>query len=405
MNLYNHGSTQRLAKLVLVTADGTLLGALPPFAVEVPWWNEAASVVQGARERFGAEVTLLRLLATARSKPPGGEVTYLAEVTVPVQVEPWQGHLDEHRSRPRYADIGGPAADLAWAASILERQGLRPTGSPQQVRTWNLSSVWRIPVEGQTTWLKSVPSFFAHEGAILEALDGRPVPRLLGHEGGRVLLAEIGGDDMYDARLPELLQMVTILVDIQGSWIGRETDLRAIGLPDWRAEALTEAISDVLGRTMEALSPDENATLRRFVSELPRRFAEIVACGLPDTLVHGDFHPGNVRGTPERLVLLDWGDSGIGHPMLDQPAFLQRVPVEFRARIRERWADEWRRIMPGADPERASGLLAPIAAARQAVIYQKFLDNIEPSEHPYHRDDPADWLRTTVGLLSERAGD
>lgn len=405
MSLYDQGAAPRRARLVLVTPDGTLLGALPPFAVEVPWWNEAASVVQGARERFGAEVTLLRLLATARSKQPGGEVTYLAEVSVPLQVEPWQGHLDKHRLRPRYADIGGPAADIAWATGVLERQGLRRTGSPQQVRTWNLSSVWRIPVEGQTTWLKSVPDFFAHEGAILEALRGGPVPRLLGHDRGRVLLAEIAGDDMYDAQLPELLQMVTILVGLQGSWVGREAELMAIGLPDWRAEALTEAISHVLERTKEALSPEENATLGRFASDLPGRLAEIAACGLPDTLVHGDFHPGNVRGTPDRLVLLDWGDSGIGHPMLDQPAFLQRVPVEHRAAIGERWADEWRRIVPGADPQRASRLLAPVAAARQAVIYQMFLDNIEPAEHPYHRDDPADWLRTTAGLVSERAGD
>jgi hypothetical protein len=37
------------------------------------------------------------------------------------------------------------------------------------------------------------------------------------------------------------------------------------------------------------------------------------------------------------------------------------------------------------------------------VIYQRFLDNIEPSEHPYHRFDPADWLRKTAAIL--RASD
>jgi hypothetical protein len=400
MSLYDQGPTKRLARLVLVTPDGTLLGALPPFAVEVPWWNEAASVVQGARDRFAVDITLLRLIEAGRSKPPGGEVTYLAEVSGPVPVEPWPGHLEKHRLRPRYAEVGGPAADLAWAAAMLEQQGLRPAGRPQQVRTWNLSSVWRIPVNGQTTWLKSVPAFFAHEGAVLDALAGGPVPGLLGHEGGRVLLAEIPGEDMYDAQLPELLNMVTILVDLQASWIGREPELLALGLPDWRPAALTGAIAGALERTQAALSTEERATLVRFVSQLPARFAEIAACGVPDTLVHGDFHPGNVRGTPAKLVLLDWGDSGIGHPMLDQPAFLQRVPMEHRAKIEKLWADEWRRIVPGADPERASILLAPVAAARQAVIYQKFLDNIEPSEHPYHRDDPADWLRRTAAVLA-----
>ncbi|MEO1248940.1 MAG: phosphotransferase, partial [Pseudomonadota bacterium] len=29
-------------------------------------------------------------------------------------------------------------------------------------------------------------------------------------------------------------------------------------------------------------------------------------------MVHGDFHPGNVRGDGNRLTLIDWGDCGIG---------------------------------------------------------------------------------------------
>ncbi|TBA68938.1 hypothetical protein ELH58_10250 [Rhizobium ruizarguesonis] len=96
----------------------------------------------------------------------------------------------------------------------------------------------------------------------------------------------------------------------------------------------------------------------------------------PDTLVHGDLHPGNFRGTERTLTLLDWGDSGIGHPMLDQPAFLDRVASEYAETIKEYWARAWLAWLPGCEPARAAGLLAPIAAARQAVIYRRFLDNI-----------------------------
>ena len=55
--------------------------------------------------------------------------------------------------------------------------------------------------------------------------------------------------------------------------------------------------------------------------------------------------------------------------------------------------------MPGSDARPAAGLLAPIAAARQAVVYQRFLDHVEPSEHPYHREDPALWLHHAAGTL------
>jgi hypothetical protein len=67
--------------------------------------------------------------------------------------------------------------------------------------------------------------------------------------------------------------------------------------------------------------------------------------------------------------------------------------------LRDQWAAEWEAAIPGSDPRRAARLLAPVAAARQAVIYRKFLDNIEPSEHPYHRADPASWLVRAAELV------
>jgi hypothetical protein len=48
-------------------------------------------------------------------------------------------------------------------------------------------------------------------------------------------------------------------------------------------------------------------------------------------------------------------------------------------------------------------LLAPIGMLRQAVIYQGFLDGIEPSEYPYHRADPADRLRRAADLIRREA--
>jgi hypothetical protein len=100
--------------------------------------------------------------------------------------------------------------------------------------------------------------------------------------------------------------------------------------------------------------------------------------------------------------LLDWGDSGVGHPLLDQPAFLDAIPGACVGAVRAHWLQQWSAAVPGSDPARASVLLAPIAAARRAVIYRNFLDNIEPSEQVYHRADPAMWLKRTAALV--RAG-
>ncbi|AXF23545.1 aminoglycoside phosphotransferase family protein [Burkholderia pyrrocinia] len=387
----------RVARLVLVTPDGAVVGCLPPMPVAIPWWQEVESVVRAARERHRVDVTILRLLETVRDRAPGGEVTYLAEITEPVPAECWPGNIEPHSLRQSYARPGGPAADLGWAARVLAGQGLSASAKPVQVRTWNLSSVWRIPIGTQSAWLKVVPPFLGHEGRVITALAGRRVPTLLGHdECGRILLAEIPGDDQFDAALPQLLGMVTLLVDLQAAWIDRVDELRTMRLPDWSGAGLAADIADVVERTGEELSRDERASLRHFLSGLAARFAEIDACGLPNTLVHGDCHPGNFRGTRSELTLLDWGDSGIGHPLLDQSAFLDAVPREYAAAIKNHWHREWLAKVPGCDPARAAALLAPVAMARRAVIYQRFIDNIEPSEQIYHHGDPADWLGQTA---------
>ena len=260
-----------------------------------------------------------------------------------------------------------------------------------------------------------MPPFFAHEARLIAALAAAqpdaPVPRLLAADGGRMLLAHLPGDDLYGARGALCHAMIDLLVALQAAWQGQGEALRAMGLPDWRGPAMAAALAALVARRGGEFGADERARLDRFVAGLPARFAAIAACGLADGLVHGDFHAGNLRGDPGphssgggRLTLLDWGDSGIGHPLLDQSAFLSRIAPEDVAAARAHWTAAWRRLRPGAQVERAAALLAPVASARMALIYQRFLDGIEAAEHPYHRADVPAWLGRTLQALAAEGG-
>ncbi len=410
---------ERRASVVLVGRDGTALGRLPEFPVETPWWQEAQPVVAGVRDRFGLDIVVLRLLDTEQDRPQGGGVTYLAEPRghlpsdIATRLLPFEGHLDEQPLRARWASPGGPAQDLAWAEAVLRRRRLERVGHAAQLRSWNLSSIWRLPLREGAAWLKVVPPFFAHEGDVLRLLQGGPVPRLLGHDRDRILLADVAGSDRYDADPDELLEMISLLVDLQAAWAGRTGQLRSIGLPDWTGPMLAAEITDVVERRSAMLPSGARAVLDDFVVGLPERFEAIAACGLPDTIVHGDFHPGNLRGGDDlrrdvegggagnhALTLLDWGDCGIGNPLLDQPAFLDRISPDLRARVSDHWWDAWRRHRPGSDPARAAFLIGPVAAARQALIYQRFLDHIEPVERRFHDADVPEWLARTASLAA-----
>ncbi len=364
----------RTVTLVLVDPTGAVLGGLPPFEVATPWWQEAAEVVAGARQHHGADVTVLRLLAVSDQ-----HLTYLAECPVrPVAglrpVEAVEVDLGPDPRRPPYADVGGPARSLAWAADVLGP--LRAT----QLRTWNLSSIWRLEHRGGVAWLKEVPAFFAHEGPLIAWLAAAfpgfgPVP--LAVDGGRMLLADIPGEDRYGADAGERRVMLRALHEVQRSAHGLPQALPRLGL----------------GRLAEIIT----STVRRYgdaalLDGLDERLAGVAACGLPDTLVHGDFHPGNVRGT----VVLDWGDSFVGHPGFDLFRMVEGGPA---ADLVQQWCGWWRAAVPGCDPERAVALLGPVVALRNAAVYAAFLDQIEPTEHGYHAQDVPDWLDRARTLL------
>jgi Ser/Thr protein kinase RdoA (MazF antagonist) len=393
----------RQATLVLCTSDGTLLGVLPPYDVATPWWQGVDDVVAGAQGRYRVDVTVLRLLSAAEQAPSdGGAVTYLAEVDaasardLPLAAVPAGMATGDEPLRQPWACPGGPAADLAWAEHALAAHGIATTGPARQLRTWNLSSVWRLATENGPAWLKVVPGFFAHEGPVLAELgraDPGLVPPLLAELDGRVLMRHVPGEDLYHAPPDQLPPMVDLLVHLQARWCTRVEDLLAMGLPDWRPGPLAESVARTVDRVGPELDSRTRSALDDLVDGLPGRLAEVESCGVPTSLVHGDFHPGNLMGDGTRLVLLDWGDCSVGHPLLDQAAFLSRQAPSVRDDLRSTWSSSWRAVAPGSDPARAMTLLAPVADLRLAAVYQMFLDSIEPTERVYHASDPLTQLR------------
>jgi hypothetical protein len=346
---------------------------------------------------------VLRLLTTTTPSSSSGDVTYLAEVADPpaLVLLPWSDPttMQDHPLRQSWARPGGPAADLAWADAALSERGMPRTGPAVQMRSWNLSSLWRLPTTSGMVWLKVVPPFFAHEGRMLATLDPTVLPPLLAHDGPRVLLKEVNGEDQYGAALPLLVRMVDLLVALQVEWIGRTDELRVLGATDWRSAALCASAARTVERCAADLDVSTARRLESLVGSLPQRFADIAACGVPDSLVHGDFHPGNVIRDGDRLVLIDWGDSGVGHPLLDEAAFVERLPPANLAAVVDHWSARWRKAVPGCDPDHARDLLEPVAALQRAGMYQMFLDNIEPSERVYHAGDPAPLLSRAAAVL------
>lgn len=340
--------------VALVSAPSGFAGRTDVLPVPTRDWNHVEPVNEVLEELLGVPTHVLRLVSVQGGEPPwGGQVTYHVEALG----EPDRSRLHpaaepepdaEHRLP--YARPGGPAELVAWADAQVDR-----TGPAVQVRTWNLSTVFRLPTADGPVWLKAIPSFFADEGAVVDLVgrhDPTLVPRVIASAPRRVLLADAPGDKCW----PVTAEHVDLVVP---RWVAVQNALA--GAP-----------------------------------RLPPTAVAMPSFGLPDTLTHGDFHPGNWR---RGGAVIDFSDAVWGHPALDACRVLEYAGPELHDHIRRVWSEAWLRHRPDSRPLEALDVARRASRLHNAVKYQRFLDNIEASERIYHEGDPQVELRAVREMV------
>ncbi|MFI5953430.1 aminoglycoside phosphotransferase family protein [Cryptosporangium sp. NPDC051539] len=378
----------------MVTRSDECLGEIGPFEVDVPWWAEVAPVVSVLERELGVPVTVLRLLSVEGSDGArDGHVTYHVEASArpsrPLRAAVFRDPPEPLRLP--WATREGITGLLDWAAGFVTL-----TGRAVQHKSWNLAALFRLPTAAGPVWLKATPPFAADEAtaiATIAAVDPTLVPEVLAAAPGRLLLADIPGEDLWQASDAQVTSTVSRWVAAQAALAtgpAGNPDFSSAGLRDGRPSLLAARIEGLLVRLAPELPAETTARARA----LNARWAALSACGLPDTLVHGDFHPGNWRGTPGSPPrVIDFADAYWGNPVQDGLRAIDYLPGERRDTATAAWVGAWREHAPGADPERALTLGEPLAHLAYAVRYQEFLDGIEPDERIYHDGDPAASIR------------
>ncbi|WP_407911237.1 aminoglycoside phosphotransferase family protein [Kitasatospora sp. NE20-6] len=397
--------TMQRTVTAVVTLDGERLGEVGPFPVAHPRWQEVGEVAAVLEQRLGVPVLVLRLLSVEGGDGGrGGHVAYHAEALAGPAVPLAEGArtVGPDPLRAAWATPDGLRSALGWAGDRLRDTGRPPTGPAEQVKTWNLSGLTRIPTAQGPAWLKTTPVFGADEAriiALLASVDPGLVPPVLGSAEGRVLLDHVPGEDCWGVPDDAMLGAVDRMVAAQARLAGHP------GLQDLRDQSpprVLAAAAALLPR-LDDLTADERAAAHRLLDRLPADIAGLEACGLPTTLVHGDFHPGNWRSDGSRTVVVDFSDACLGHPAFDGLRPRDFVDGARWADVRNAWAGAWSAAVPGSDPLRALELAEPLMHLAYAVRYQEFLDGIEPSERIYHEGDPAAEVRAALAAAARTA--
>lgn len=251
-------------------------------------------------------------------------------------------------------------------------------------------------------WFKaSFPGFHA-EPALSAYLDRElpgAVPPVIAHDIDErwMLLGDVGSDAVADHR-DATPQAVRHLVGMQRSFIGRTQGLVVAGCRVRRLDSLCAEFAAVMADKEVSTLLDATAQrVTQLVDWLGDAVATIARVGMPDTLVHGDFHPGNIVRRDGGMVLFDWSDAAIANPFFDVVVWtewLTDTPEQIDA-LWEMFIDEWADAIAPDEVRRLRPLLTAVAGAYHTVSYAAILAGVEPRR----RSENIDGLTGFFALL------
>ena len=381
---------------VALVHDGAVLvdgdGSLPRFVQDLadddaPEPTAYATTLAGAGVHLAPVVTLpqedpaarpdrLHVLALRGPAPAGvtwRPVDDLAEPWgTPVRTALHEYAGDAPPRRPEWFRPGWHERVETWVDRELAATGRRRTGPLRTHRVWSISAVFEVPTDRGTLWFKACCDHFIAEAAIVHRLArrvGHLVPVLVGahDEAGWLLMEPLRGASDHD-RAPGAVDAVAPLWGrAQVAALDWLDELRAAGCPERGLEATLEAWHAVLATSpeMDLLTEVERQELASAAGRAEELVREFWGCGIPDTLSHGDLHPGNVAYDGREVRIFDWTDGCVTHPFLDG-SHLARVLDWYGTgegeadRVMQAHAQPWRDAFPAADVDRALEL-APLA--------------------------------------------
>ena len=315
------------------------------------------------------------------------------------------GVTDPHE--PPWAKPGWFTRTSAWMVERLEEAGLPVTGSPRLVYQGPLAAVLRARSDGEATYLKCAGPAFAHEAAITHALARRAgdrVPAVLASDGAEnwLLMRDHGGRLLDTVPEESWLEAMPVIGELQRLWIGATDEIRRAGGQSRPLAHLAATVPAMLDRNDLGARMDPEMR-EAWITALPRLVDACLALddlGLPETLVHGDLHPGNVVIGTHGHVVVDWSDAAAGHPFVDLPTFLLRTKdVTVRRRLRDAYLDGWDGVRPRPRLETAVEGAMAVGSLYQVATYQALLPAMDVPDRALFEGADISWAQRMLQSL------
>jgi aminoglycoside phosphotransferase (APT) family kinase protein len=114
---------------------------------------------------------------------------------------------------------------------------------------------------------------------------------------------------------------------------------------------------------------------------------------IPDSLVHGDLHHGNMVVLDDHVAVIDWSDAAIGQPFLDLAPVLM-IGERRRDALVDAYVESW----PGENVRKAAAIAEVLGCVYQAISYREINAAFEPDDRWLFADEHGRWMERAARL-------
>jgi hypothetical protein len=329
-----------------------------------------------------------------------------------------RGNTPPPALRPRWMRRGWFDRASTWMRAATTDAGRPLTGDPRPFFLRGISALLRAPTDGPDLFLKAVFPPFHAEPVLTRLLAERfpeTVPTVVATEPdeGWLIVEDIGSawvGDVPEADRPAALgRGARALVTIQRAMAPDDGALRTL----LDAGAPHRPLADLMSSVAAAIAPDgfgvgdggiQPERAQRVAMAVAAAVARVEAVGLPESVVHGDFHSGNAALVGDRIVIIDWSDAAISNPAIDLVTWIAWSgdrPNEVDAAT-DAWIDAWSGTVDGAALRAVIDDVLIVGAAYQIVSYDGIRRNLEPATRYTMTGGGDHFLKTLEAILDRR---
>jgi hypothetical protein len=397
---------------VLLVHEGS--GWILPRVISSERWAVVSPIPHEVKDRFGLDVVVLRAVILPGHDDPGEDPDDEWRFTENAGQDPpaLEGWCAEEDVPGRVTDERDRAAILQWFAErrsgpprLLEpwqregwfaaaaswiRAAVPGVTDVEQHASWCGSMVLRIEADGGRSYLKAAPRYFLDEPGLTAMLADRfpqtiPRPIAIDVERGWMVLRDFGDTLVGPASIEHWEGALDAMVSIQRTSVPIVGDLLRGGCRDRRLTVLASQIEALADGRLGSIPDGYPERLRATVPRFAELRAELEAAPIPDTLVHGDFHPDNVAIQDGRYLVFDWTDACVAHPFVDLLTYVHTLgppttDVAVRMRLTERYLEGWNDVIPREEATELFRRTEPLLAMHHVISYQRILERLDPTE-------------------------